>query len=341
MSEEMLSIKPFGLESQRNDDSSFREEFEYGALKKGMGVTIGNAIRRVVLSNTSGYAIRSIFMPSISHQFSTIPGVKEDALDMMTNLKNIIFKGQKECVKGTIFVKGPCIVTAKDISINGLEIVNPESYICSLEDGFSIKLDLNIVRGYGYSLAKDIREKTDPNDVSFRSILLDAFFCPIDFVNFRVVDSGGDSEGLEDLFIEIKTNGSVSPRVAMDNAINYLSEQLSRGLSKSEISDKKSDSLSKKKEVYNPNLFLKVEDLPNIPRRAVNCFKMLGAVLVGDLIFLGKDRLMEEPQFGGNSLNKVNEVLSSLGLNLEMNLPDWPPENKEEMAKKVKDSHVF
>lgn len=328
-------LEPFGYADSAASDKAYTDIFVYNSLKKGMGVTIGNALRRTLLSNVPGYAIKSLSVSGIVHEFSSIHGVKEDVVALMMNLKRVVFRGTAPVGKGSISIIGPKIVLAEDISCSNVEVVKGSEYICSLDEGAALKLDFEIVKGVGVLQVKDSALR----DNEIGMIPMDCcFFSPVAAVNFWIEES--ESGIYEDLYLEIMTNGALTPKEAFEFSTNLLFDQISlnqlaRKQSAIEVTD------LKKTAPLNPNLFLKLEDLANMPPRALKCFTMLGIVFVGDLVRLSKASLMNEPQFGENSLNKVNDILVSMGLSLGMDIPNWPPENVAEIAKTVKKNSIL
>ncbi len=336
MSGYLSKIKSLGLREQNLADENFSAIIEYTNLKRGMGTTVGNALRRVLLSSVQGYAIRSVTISGIQHEFSSIPGVKEDAQQLIINLKKIIFKGEISKTKANLNIVGPCVVTGADIACSNVSVVNADAYICSLDKGFNIKLEMNIEKSSGIKLASSIKDY----EIELGAIACDSFFSPVESVNFEVQEH--ETDGYEDLRLHIITNGSVSPNEAFQYSLNLLMEQFSKhaGFDQSARSSA-STSGTKRMDVLSPNLFLKIEDLPDISTRTLRCLKMLGIVYVGDLVKVSKDTLMKEPNFGENSLNRLLEKLSSMGLTLDMNIPGWPPENLVAKAEEIRNNSVL
>lgn len=337
MSNYLSKIKYFGLEEQHLVDENFSAVIEYSNIKLGMGNTIGNSLRRVLLSSVPGYAIKNVTIAGIQHEFTAIPGVKEDAQRLIMNLKKVIFKGDISKSKATILFSGPGEVRASDISCSNISVVNPDLYICSIDKGFNLKAELFVEKGCGVKLTSTSKDY----EIEIGSILCDAFFSPIVSVNFEVIEN--ESSNSESLHIHIVTNGSIAPKDAFKYALELFMDQLS----KNAYAEKEKDeiSLEEKKEAsvqtLSPNLFLRIDDLPDLPTRTLRCLKMLGVVYVGDVVKLTRERLMNEPNFGENSLNKLIEKLEAMELSLGMNIVGWPPENLEEKAEAIRNKSVL
>jgi len=336
MSGYLSKIKSLGLREQNLADENFSAIVEYSNLKRGMGTTIGNALRRVLLGTVPGYAVRHVTISGVQHEFATIPGVKEDAQQVIMNLKKIIFKGEISKTKATLNIVGPCVVTGADIACSNIHVVNPDNYICSLDKGFNLKLEMNLEKSSGIKLANNMKDY----EMELGAIACDAFFCPIESVNFEVIEH--ETDGYEDLRMHIVTNGSITPNEAFQYSLTLLLEQLGKHAGFDESARPVTSTVSAKRmDVLSPNLFLKIEDLPDISTRTLRCLKMLGMVYVGDLVKISKETLMKEPNFGENSLNKLLEKLSSMGLTLDMNIPGWPPENLASKAEDIRNNSVL
>lgn len=335
MSGYLSKIKSLGLREQNLADENFSAIIEYTNLKRGMGTTIGNALRRVLLSSVQGYGIRCVTISGIQHEFSAIPGVKEDAQQVIMNLKKIIFKGEISKTKATLNIVGPCIVTGADIACSNVSVVNSDAYICSLDKGFNLKLEMNIEKSAGIKLAN----ATKDYEIELGAIACDAFFNPIESVNFEVQEH--ETDGYEDVRMHIVTNGSITPNEAFQYSLNLLMEQLGKHAGFDESARVTALTNTKRMDVLSPNLFLKIEDLPDISTRTLRCLKMLGIVYVGDLVKVSRETLMNEPNFGENSLNKLLEKLAAMGLTLDMNIPGWPPENLAAKAEDIRNNSTL
>lgn len=338
MAEYLAKIKSLGLREQNLADDNFRDVIEYQRIKRGMGVTLGNALRRVLLRSVPGYAMRYVNISGAQHEFLAIPGVKEDAQELIMNLKKIVFKGEISKAKASLNLVGPCLVTAADITCSNISVVNTDLVICTLDKGFNLKLEMSLEKNSGIKL---ISKNPKDHDMELNAIPCDAFFSPIEGVNFEINEY--ESEDYEDLKLEIITNGSITPKEAFNYSLNLLMEQLGKC---SELNGELNQMASnahnvKRMDVLSPNLFLKIEDLPDISTRTLRCLKLLGIVFVGDLVKMSKETLMNEPNFGENSLNKLLEKLSSMGLTLDMNIPNWSPEDLSDKAENIRNNSIL
>lgn len=327
--EYLSKIRSLGLKEAQLADPNFNAIIEYAGLKPGMGLTVGNALRRVLLSSIAGYAIRNVTISGVQHEFSSIPGVKEDAQQLIMNLKKIVFKGEISKTKIALNVMGGCIVTGKNLSCSNVEVVNQDAYICALDKGFNLKLEMTLEKSVGIKLSSEVKDY----DIELGAIACDSFFSPIESVNFEVV---AREDGYEDLRLQIVTNGSISSQEAFDHALSLLQDQL--GKHSAENNTKQTVAIAtgtKRLDVLSPNLFLKIEDLPDMSVRILRCLKLLGVVYVGDLVKMSSKTLMKEPNFGENSLNKLMEKLAPMGLSLDMEIPGWPPENLASKAEEI------
>jgi DNA-directed RNA polymerase subunit alpha len=324
-------LKSFGVQESILEDDKFFEVFSFKSLKLGMGTTIGNSLRRTLLANTYGYAIKSVEVSGNVHQFSSVAGVAEDVMKIIMNLRKVVFSGDVESSACSLTVSGPKIVTAIDISSPNLKVLNTDSHICSIEKGYELKLSFDVIRGYG-----TLKASTFQDELSVGVIPCDCFFSPVLKVNFEIVSS--ENGDYEDLNLSVLTNGSVTPKKALDSAIKLVFEQM--GVSANLIEAAK-ETATEIKPQLNPHLFLQVDQISEMPQRATRCFKLLGIIHVGDLVQFTGERLMQEPQMGATSISAISEILSSMGLSLGMALENWPPKNLAEMAEEVKNKSLL
>lgn len=333
MMEYLSKIKSLGLNEQNMLDENYSAVIKYENLKSGMGVTIGNSLRRVLLSHIAGYGIRSVTISGVQHEFSVIPGLKEDVQQLIMNLKKLVFKGEISKTKANLNIVGPCVIKGSDIGCANISVVNPELYIGSLDKGFNLKLEMSLEKSTGIKLANNIKDY----EIELGAIACDAFFSPIVSVNFE--SNTHEADGYEDLNIHIVTDGSITPHAAFEAALGMFMEQLNKHTN-TNISTAPSynQPAIKRVDVLSPNLFLRVEDLPDISTRTLRCLKLLGIVYIGDLVKVSKETLMNEPNFGENSLNKLVEKLNAMGLTLGMDIPGWPPENLATKAEEIRNN---
>jgi DNA-directed RNA polymerase subunit alpha len=303
-------------------------------LERGFGLTLGNALRRVLLSSLQGAAITAIQIDGVLHEFSSIAGVREDVTDVVLNVKGVAVKMEVEGLKRlTLDKRGPGIVRAGDIQTSaGIEILNKDHVICHLDEGASLHMELTVSTGKGYVPA----DKQKSEDSPIGLIPVDALFSPVKRVSYKVEPTReGQVLDYDKLTLSMETDGSLTPEDAVAYAARILQDQLSVFVNFEEpdsISRKEDDDLPD----FNPLLLKKVDEL-ELSVRSANCLKNDNIVYIGDLIQKTEAEMLRTPNFGRKSLNEIKEVLSTMGLHLGMDVPDWPPENIEELARKYED----
>ncbi|MBL1438308.1 MAG: DNA-directed RNA polymerase subunit alpha [Rhodobacteraceae bacterium] len=303
-------------------------------LERGFGLTLGNALRRVLLGSLQGAAITSVQIDNVLHEFSSVVGVREDVTDIVLNLKGVAINMEVEGPKRVaINAKGPGVVTAGDIvETNGIEIMNKDHVICHLDEGASVFMELTVESGKGYVPA----DKNRPEDAPIGLISVDALFSPIMKVSYKVEPTReGQVLDYDKLTLSVETDGSVSPEDAIAFAARILKDQLSIFVNFDEpetaTRQDEEDDLE-----FNPLLLKKVDEL-ELSVRSANCLKNDNIVYIGDLIQKTEAEMLRTPNFGRKSLNEIKEVLTTMGLHLGMDIIDWPPDNIEELAKKFED----
>ncbi|MCS6961146.1 MAG: DNA-directed RNA polymerase subunit alpha [Deltaproteobacteria bacterium] len=292
-------------------------------LERGFGITLGNALRRVLLSGIQGTAITSVKINNVHHEFSPIPGVLEDVVTIILNLKEVVLAfDEKEEVHLKIDQKGPYIVKAGDIKGDPcVTVVNPEKQICTLSDGVEFKAELTARVGRGYVPAENLRVEGVP----IGTIFLDAVFSPVRKVNFTVLDARvGQKTDYDKLVLEIWTDGSVDPKTALYEAAEVLKRNLNLFAS-DEVVQVKEQVIEPEqpKQVLNEVLLRRIDEL-ELSVRSSNCLESLGIKYVGELVQLTEAQLLRTKNFGRKSLNEIKERLSEMGLALGMNLPSFP-----------------
>jgi DNA-directed RNA polymerase subunit alpha len=304
-------------------------------LERGFGMTLGNALRRVLLSSLQGAAITAVQIDGVVHEFSPIQGVREDVVAIVLNLKQVAIKMRGEGPKRLMLkATGPGEVKAKDIQVTGdIEILNPEHVICSLDEGASIRMELTVNTGKGYVPA----EKNRPDDAPIGLIAVDSLYSPVKRVAYRVDNTReGQVLDYDKLIIEVETNGALRPEDAIAYAARILQDQLQVFITFEE--PKKATLGADKPDLpFNPSLLKKVDEL-ELSVRSANCLKNDNIVYIGDLIQKSEAEMLRTPNFGRKSLNEIKEVLSGMGLHLGMAVENWPPENIEDLAKKYEDN---
>ena len=304
-------------------------------LERGFGVTLGNALRRVLLSSLQGAAVTAIQIDGVVHEFSSLEGVREDVVDIVLNIKQLALRMHAEGPKRmTLRATGPGPVTAGQIDAPAdIEVLNPGHVICTLDEGASVRMELTVQTGKGYVAA----ELNRPEDAPIGLISVDALYSPVKRVAYRVEPTRqGQSLDYDKLVMEVETNGAVSPVDAVAYASRILQDQLQIFITFEEPKAAVEAQDGKPDLPFNPALLKKVDEL-ELSVRSANCLKNDNIVYIGDLIQKTEAEMLRTPNFGRKSLNEIKEVLAGMNLHLGMDVPNWPPENIEELAKKFED----
>ena len=324
------------LDEKPGADASRKVTLVAELLERGFGLTLGNALRRVLLSSLQGGAITSVQIDNVLHEFSSVAGVREDVTDIVLNLKGVAISMEVDGPKRlSIAAKGPGIVTAGDISETaGIEILNKAHVICHLDEGADLYMELTVNTGKGYVAA----DKNRPEDAPIGLIPIDAIYSPVKKVSYDVQPTReGQVLDYDKLTLKIETDGSVTPDDALAFAARILQDQLSILVNFEEPEaagrQEEDDGLE-----FNPLLLKKVDEL-ELSVRSANCLKNDNIVYIGDLIQKTEGEMLRTPNFGRKSLNEIKEVLASMGLHLGMEVPAWPPENIEDLAKRYEDHY--
>ena len=328
-------IKPTQLDVNPGADPSRVATLVAEPLERGFGLTLGNALRRVLLSSLQGAAITSVQIDNVLHEFSSVTGVREDVTDIVLNLKQVALRMEVDGPKRlSINAKGPGVVTAGDITESaGIEVLNREHVICHLDEGAEVFMELTVNVGKGYVSA----DKNKPEDAPIGLIPIDAIYSPVKKVAYDVQPTReGQVLDYDKLTVKIETDGSVSPEDAIAYAARILQDQLSIFVNFDEPESATRHDDDERLE-FNPLLLKKVDEL-ELSVRSANCLKNDNIVYIGDLIQKTEAEMLRTPNFGRKSLNEIKEVLSGMGLHLGMDVEDWPPDNIEDLAKKLEDS---
>ncbi|WP_190600582.1 DNA-directed RNA polymerase subunit alpha [Candidatus Vesicomyidisocius sp. SY067_SCS001] len=312
-------LKPKLVESSQTGVNEFKVILE--PLERGFGHTLGNAIRRTLLSSMTGFAVTEVVIDGVMHEFSTIDGVQEDVLDILLNLKEVsVVLNTTETAQVIIDKKGPCEITVADIETNGIDITtfNPDKVIATINDEGHMRMTLKITTGIGYDAAAS---RTDEAS-SIGGMQLDASFSPIKRVSFTVDAARVKQKvNLDKLNIMIETNGSVNAEVAIKRVATILQEQLSSFVELELVEEEESLPTS---EDFDPQLLAAVDEL-ELTVRSANCLKAEQIYYIGDLIQKSEQDLLRTPNLGRKSLNEIKEVLTEKGLSLGTNIENWPP----------------
>ena len=327
-------IKPMQLDVRPGNDPARQATVVAEPLERGFGLTLGNALRRVLLSSLQGSAITSVQIDNVLHEFSSVAGVREDVTDIVLNLKGVAVRMDVEGPKRiSISAKGPGVVTAGDITESaGIEILNKDHIVCHLDEGADVYMELTVNTGKGYVAA----DKNRPEDAPIGLVPVDAIYSPVRKVSYDVQPTReGQVLDYDKLTLKLETDGSLTPDDAVAYAARILQDQLSIFVNfdepESATRQDEDDGLE-----FNPLLLKKVDEL-ELSVRSANCLKNDNIVYIGDLIQKTEAEMLRTPNFGRKSLNEIKEVLSGMGLHLGMDVEEWPPENIEDLAKKFED----
>ena len=305
-------------------------------LERGFGLTLGNALRRVLLSSLRGAAVTAVQIDGVLHEFSSIPGVREDVTDIVLNIKEIAIKMDGDDAKRMVVRKqGPGVVTAGDIqTVGDIEILNPNHVICTLDEGAEIRMEFTVNNGKGYVPA----ERNRSEDAPIGLIPVDSLYSPVKKVSYKVENTReGQVLDYDKLTMTIETNGSITGEDAIAFAARILQDQLGVFVNFDEP-QKEAEEEAVTELAFNPALLKKVDEL-ELSVRSANCLKNDNIVYIGDLIQKTEAEMLRTPNFGRKSLNEIKEVLASMGLHLGMEVPAWPPENIEDLAKRYEDQY--
>jgi len=329
-------IRPINPEVEPGRDPEKQATIIAEPLERGFGMTVGNALRRVLLSSLQGAAVTSIQIDGVVHEFTSIPGVREDVTNIVLNMKGLAVRMHSEGPKRLLLKKsGAGPVTGADIEETAdVEILNPDHVICTMDEDTDLRMELTVNTGKGYVAASDLR----PEDAPIGLISIDALYSPVTRVTYRVENTReGQVLDYDKLLIDVETNGAVTPEDAVAVAARILQDQFQVFVNFDDPEDigrgEEKDELD-----FNPALLRKVDEL-ELSVRSANCLKNDNIVYIGDLILKSEAEMLRTPNFGRKSLNEIKEVLAAMGLHLGMDAPNWPPENIEELAKKYDDHY--
>ncbi len=333
--------KPSTLEVKESSDKARKATFVAEPLERGFGLTLGNALRRVLLSSLQGAAITSIKIEGVLHEFSSLAGVREDVTDIVLNVKQIALKMEGEGMKRLqLSATGPGEVKAGDIAVSGdIEVTNKNLVICHLDEGATLNMELTANSGKGYVAAVMNR----PVDAPIGLIPVDSLYSPVRQVSYKVENARvGQELDYDKLSLTVETDGTVAPEDAVAYAARILQDQLSLFVhfedgvpqAPGQMIGVAAEPQESDTNQLNRYLLKKVDEL-ELSVRSANCLKNDNIIYIGDLVQKTEAEMLRTPNFGRKSLNEIKEVLSSMGLRLGMDIPGWPPENIEEMAKKL------
>ena len=298
-------------------------------FERGYGHTLGNALRRVLLSSMVGFAPTEVAIGGVVHEYSTLDGVQEDVVNLLLNLKGVVFKLQsRDEVTINLRKEGPGVVCAKDIDLpHDVEIINPEHVIAHLSAGGKLDMQIKVEKGRGY-VPGNMRQYQDEATKLIGRIVLDASFSPVSRVSYAVESARVEQRtDLDRLVMTIETNGVLSPEESIRQAASILVDQLVvfAALESSEVMG---DLAPSRSSTVDPMLMRPVDDL-ELTVRSANCLKAENIYYIGDLIQRTENELLKTPNLGRKSLNEIKDVLAARGLSLGMKLESWPPASLE------------
>jgi DNA-directed RNA polymerase subunit alpha len=329
-------IKPEHLDIKSAADTR-KATFVAEPLERGFGMTLGNSLRRVLLSSLQGAAVTSVKIDSVLHEFSSIAGVREDVTDIILNIKQLAIRMTAEGTKRLhLSATGPGEVRAGQITQSaGIDILNPDMIICTLDQGATLNMDLSVQNGKGYVPAAENR----PVDAPIGLIPVDAIYSPVRQVAYKVdAARAGEKLDYDKLTMTIETDGTIAPVDALAYAARILQDQLQLFINFDEPRSAIAMAVEDDSPAYNKFLLKKVDEL-ELSVRSANCLKNDNIIYIGDLVQKTEAEMLRTPNFGRKSLNEIKEVLSSMGLRLGMDIPNWPPENIEELAKRMEQDY--
>ena len=330
-------IKPKKIEFNKEKDSLNSAQLVAEPLESGYGQTLGNMLRRVLLSSIRGAAVTSIKIEGVTHEFSSIPGIIEDVTEIILNIKQLAIKlNDVESSKIYIKANGPKEIKASDIECGAhVEVLNKDLHICTLDSKAKINMTLNVDEGKGYVPAV---KHSNGEDAPLGTIFIDSFFSPVRKVSFKVENSRvGQVTDYDKLIMQIETDGSVVPEDSVAYAARIIDEQLKMFIN---FEDPVEEVVvpTKEEPQLNVNLLRKVEEL-ELSVRSANCLKNDEIIYIGDLVQKTESEMLRTPNFGRKSLNEIKEILATMNLELGMKIEGWPPANIEDIRKKLDDPY--
>jgi len=328
-------IKPNKLDIVSNEDKT-NSKVVAEPLEKGFGQTLGNALRRILLSSIQGAAVTAIQIDGVLHEFSSIKGVREDVTDIVLNVKNLAIKSSTNSPKKIILdIKGPKEVKAKDITLPPeIEILNQEQVICNLDEKTNFHMELIVNTGKGYVPSTKNKDEDSPLGL----IAVDSLFSPVKKVSYSVENTrAGSALDYDKLLMDVETNGTVNAEDAIAYAARIFQDQLSMFVNFDDPKEIIQEVKSTEPE-FNKNLLKRVEEL-ELSVRSMNCLKNDNIIYIGDLVQKTEPEMLRTPNFGRKSLNEIKEVLNTMSLYLGMEIPNWPPDNIAEMSKKLEENN--
>jgi DNA-directed RNA polymerase subunit alpha len=327
-------IKPPKLDINLSDDKSYAKIIAE-PLEKGYGLTLGNSLRRILLSSIRGTAVTAIQIDGVLHEFTSIKGVREDVTDIVLNVKSLALKSDSDASNKLILdAKGPGEIKAANIITSGnIEILNPDLVICNLDENTNFHMEMTVSSGKGYVSA----DMNKPEEPPLGLIPIDSLFSPVKKVSYSISTAReGKALDYDKLTMEVETNGSISAEDAVAYSARIFQDQLKMFINFDEPVEAPVKEVSTEPE-FNKNLLRKVDEL-ELSVRSMNCLKNDNIIYIGDLVQKSEGEMLRTPNFGRKSLNEIKEVLTGMSLYLGMEIPNWPPDNIAEMSKKLEEA---
>lgn len=320
--QELIKPKKLTIESETQTDTYAK--FIAEPLEQGLGITIGNSLRRVLLSLIPGAAIAAVKIDGVLHEFTSIQGISEDVTDIILNLKQIVVQMDPEVEEKTFILKqkGPKVVYAKDIEVDqSVKIINPDQVIANLDEGATLNMELLIKHGRGYESSDKIKSKYE---LPVGMLPIDCLFSPVKKVNYNVTYSRvGQITDYDKLILEVYTNGAMKPEDAVAIAAKIIEKQMAIFINFEEEAEEVSR-VEMPQSKLNENLFKSVDEL-ELSVRASNCLQSANIKYIGDLVQKTEAEMLKTKNFGRKSLREIKDILAGMGLSLGMKLENWPP----------------
>ena len=318
-------LKPRNV--QVKDLGNYTSKIVLEPLERGFGHTLGNALRRILLSSIPGCAVTEVKMTGVEHEYTAVDGVQEDVVDILLNLKKLAFRlNAKDDVWLDIRKQGPCVITAADIQLDhDVEIVDPDAVICHITSDREIEMSIRVELGRGYQPAS-VRRGADSPDLPLGTLILDASFSPVSRVSYDVESARVENRtDLDKLIIELQTDGSIDAEETISDAATVLHEQLAVFFDLTII---EAEPEVEPEPEIDPVLLRPVDDL-ELTVRSANCLKAEHVYYIGDLVQRTEVELLKTPNLGKKSLTEIKDILASHGLTLGARIENWPPASIE------------
>ena len=326
-------IKPTSINVEYIGDDKNKAIVEIEPLERGYGITLGNSLRRILLSSIRGFAVTSLKIDGVLHEFSTINGVREDVIDIIMNIKSLILT-KDNSLPSKMYLKANTkgeVLASQIRTDGGLQILNPDLVICHIEeDGVNLNIEMNVEYGFGYTLSSDKDKERKDKDVL--TIYLDALFNPVKKVSYKVLNARiGQKTDYDKLIMEVETNGTISPEDAIGLAAKIMQDQLQSFINFDAQEISENEEREEKKIDYNINLLKKIDEM-ELSVRSYNCLYNENILYIADLVEKTELDMLKLPNFGKKSLTELKENLKALGLSFGMDLSEMSEDFKRELA---------